>query len=103
MKLFIWEGDSISPGYHDDGTLIVLAHDVDSARTLAIASAPEPADEYDQPWDKIENPSAVWRDGHRPIYLERDKTCLESVMRDPDRIVDLDTPRVVSFNGGGYD
>ena len=39
MKLFIWEGDGISTGYHDDGTLVV----------------------------------------------------------------DLDTPQLVSFNGGGYD
>jgi hypothetical protein len=39
LRLYLWEGNEISSGYHDDGTLVVLAESAVQARALARASA----------------------------------------------------------------
>jgi hypothetical protein len=81
VKLYIWEGNRISDAYHDDGTLVVLAHDPAEARTVA-------------------RTSTDWSDGTGPYADEGVRAAID---REPDRTVDLDVPCVVSFNGGGYD
>jgi hypothetical protein len=105
VKLFIWEGDRISSGYHDDGTLVVLAENEAQARKIARASYPKKVHEMD--WSersKIlgDNPTNVWVDRWNSYYGE-DGTGNTAINRPPDRIVELDTPCVVAFNGGGYD
>lgn len=98
MKLFIWEGGGISTGYHDDGTLVVLAESVEQARRLALESASE-AGEGNRPGDR-------WADGKSPysgIYGPEEGDHNPAIDRQPDRVVELDTPRVVAWNGGGYD
>ena len=110
MKLYIWEGEGISTGYHDDGTLVVLADSVGEARDIARANAAawyaakKAADELD---DFLGVPmSDVWSDGMAKdgIYGEFEKgTPNPALDRAPDRIVEVDAPRVVVFNGGGYD
>lgn len=95
MKLYIWEGDGISSGYHDDGTLVVLAESPEEARRIAIESAAK----YDVGgWDD----TTWWRDGgplNDGIYGDQ----RAAIEREPDRVVGLDEPCVVAFNGGGYD
>lgn len=84
MKLYIWEGNGISDAYHDDGTLVVLAESPEQAREVARADA--------QGWpDRIDYADKV---------LARVDAAID---REPDRVVDIDTPTVVAFNGGGYD
>lgn len=80
MRIYIWEGDRISDAYHDDGTLVVLAETPEQARELVRAKRQAVRDDSD-----------VW-DG--------DDAALD---REPDRIVELDRPTWVAFNGGGYD
>jgi hypothetical protein len=96
MKLYIWEGGGISTGYHDDGTLIVLAESPEQARALAKESALiEPT--YDgEDYDR-------WTDGMHRTYSDAPDVPNPAIGREPDRIVDVDVARVVSFNGGGYD
>lgn len=102
MKLFIWEGNGISTGYHDDGTLVVLAENPEQARELAIVSAKE----YDpQEWP-IEHEYNQWADGWGKPGVYGDWKPGEhnpAIDREPDRIVDLGQPCVVAWNGGGYD
>ncbi len=86
MKLYIWEGRGISSGYHDDGTLVVLAETIEQARELAIKSSKS----------QSKFRTDVWRDG-------KDKYVRTAIQRKPQRVVELDEPRVVVFNGGGYD
>jgi len=85
VKLFIWEGNGISAGYHDDGTLVVLAETPEQARELARA---------------LER-TDIWHDGNRDYWGDAGPNT--AIDREPDRVVDLYEPRVVSFNGGGYD
>jgi len=99
MRLYIWEGNGISTGYHDDGTLVVLAESVEQAREIAKASAPA---EGERNWWESEDAASRWLDGYcnyGPAELRQNK----AIEREPDRIVEIDAPRVVSFNGGGYD
>jgi len=121
LKLFIWEGNGISKAYHDDGTLVVLANDVDEARRIMregrVANAARdkewlqkrdatlarlrPGDlqafwaspEGIVLWDEMNDPEDLhWWDGKD-----------ESLDREPTRVVEIDKPKWVAFNGGGYD
>lgn len=97
LKLFIWEGNGISEAYHDDGTLVVLAESPEQARSIALASARAAV-------GRIVNDPAVWSDGlgWSRDYAKKDVPN-DAIHREPDRIVELDQPQVVAFNGGGYD
>jgi len=99
VKLFIWEGKGISAGYHDDGTLVVLAETPEQARELARASIPVKDDDYYRNHD-FER-TDVWNDGDHDYYGAVGPNT--SIDREPDRIVGIVTPKVVVFNGGGYD
>jgi hypothetical protein len=95
MRLYVWEGDGISDAYHDDGTLVVLAESPEQAREIALASAAPPqSKDY---WDRGD----IWRDSHGGYGDE--KTPNAAINRAPDRVVELDRPCVVAFNGGGHD
>jgi hypothetical protein len=93
LKLYIWEGNGISAAYHDDGTLVILAESPEQARELARKSAPRKGTYSDRP-DR-------WRDAYRGYGEARALSA--SIDRKPDRIIDLDKPCIVAFNGGGYD
>ena len=113
MKLFIWEGDGISDAYHDDGTLVVLAETAEQAREV-VRENKRSLNER-QEWFQVEH-GRLYQikdiEGMKKITAEyyyaiaelarwdgRD----EALDREPDRIVELNTPTVVAFNGGGYD
>ena len=101
MRLFIWEG-AVSTGYHDDGTLVVLARTPEEARAIARASAaPVDEDGYLVGY-RDQFPGDVWTDGNLK-YDYSDETCSQQIDREPDRIVEIDGPKMVAFNGGGYD
>lgn len=98
MRLYLWEGERISTGYHDDATLCVLAETEEQARELALASIPN--DE----WGPF--PKDVWWDANPKLagsIYGKDMDPLEAIKRPADRVVELDKARVVVFNGGGYD
>lgn len=119
LKLFIWEGNKISDAYHDDGTLVVLAHDADEARRIiregkaANSAATEgwharrdaafqqstlPLKQFWQTpegralWSSCPPSDSSWWDGPD-----------EALDREPTRILTVDEPKWVAFNGGGYD
>ena len=106
MKIFIWEGDGISSGYHDNGTLVVLAETVEQAREVAIAmwtAEKAAAKRNNEAWARFytkERKSMPRFHAPDPLAFDGPREVIE---RRPDRIVALDTPRVVAFNGGGYD
>jgi hypothetical protein len=75
VRLYIWEND----------------------REIAIA--PKPKDGWVNTYGL---PGNVWKDGHKE-YDYSGETCAKQIDREPDRIVEIDTPCVVAFNGGGYD
>jgi hypothetical protein len=107
MKLFIWEGDGISGAYHDDGTLVVLAETVEQARELALSerAKQKAADaRHHRAWESFH----AGRRKTQPTYLTTPDPLafdgdVEALKRKPDRILDIETPKVVAFNGGGYD
>lgn len=123
MKLFIWEGGGISSGYHDDGTLVMLAETAGQAREIAL-SLKHAAEAQNKAWQEYRDSMIVkyrqpedspyssewWKrmtDPERAAWPERpaypwDGTD-EAIMREPDLVVELDEPRLVVFNGGGYD
>lgn len=86
MKLYIWENSNISCGYHDDGTLVVLAESVEQAREIAMNSE-------------------EWSDKDRAYGggRGRDITGAEALQEEPTTILDINKPTFVVFNGGGYD
>lgn len=118
MKLFIWEGNGISEAYHDDGTLVVLAESPEQARQVVrgrVSSLKtereawyKRRDEYlgtltdNRDWIKTLEGRAIW-DACPPsesaVFDGKDA----ALDREPDRVVELDTPCIVAFNGGGYD
>lgn len=115
MKLFIWEGDGISSAYHDDGTLVVLAHDPVEARDIVRASKvlhEEAIDKWNAERDELslrlgtfgwQTPESAELGNRHPGWdghWDGDDAGLD---REPDRVIDLDAPTVVVFNGGGYD
>jgi hypothetical protein len=99
MRLYIWEGGGISTGYHDDGTLVVLAESVEQAREIAKTSAPQ---EGEKEWWDAPDATSRWLDGQF-LYASPEHRENKAIEREPDRIVEIDAPCVVSFNGGGYD
>ena len=128
MKLFIWEGDGISDAYHDDGLFVVLAESPEQAREVARAEkAAEQAEEkrlrpLQRANAEIERKEVAALGGYRAelwktaegqaIAARRpqpDRTYIvwdgsdAALDRDPDRVVEIDRPTVVAFNGGGYD
>lgn len=128
MKLYIWENNGISSGYHDDGTFIVLADSAEDARRIARAEkeAARVEDERLAPilrdhhaWERAEvmklggYSAAMWQteagkaliakrpeSGRAFILWDGEDTAID---REPDRVVEINEPRVVAFNGGGYD
>lgn len=94
MKLFIWEGNGISDAYHDDGTLVVLAESAEHAREVVRAGKKVNVVPTG-PYRSTEYTYSTYESG----FDGRD----EALDREPDRIVELHTPTVVAFNGGGYD
>ena len=126
MKLFIWEGEGISSAYHDDGTLVVLAETAEAARLLVRDGVPnleQIEDDYEarrQAWVAANpKPPNAFGPGYWnrqllevPYPAELAESDLghgfwdgsdEALDREPDRVIELDTPSVVAFNGGGYD
>lgn len=121
MKIFIWRGDRISEAYHDDGVLVVLAETEEQARTVALAER----DEYHRKlyiWEKRRDAAMAARGGvplsqfwqtpeGMELWAERESALLaepwdgdrRAIERAPDEVIELDTPRIVAFNGGGYD
>lgn len=119
LRLFIWEGNGISGAYHDDGTLVVLAHDPEEARLVVRQQLAE-QEKQKAAWivkrDKAQEKhdgtiGEFWRTTtgktllkampmQRSMYFDGTDTALD---RKPDRIVELDQPKWVAFNGGGYD
>ena len=89
LKLFIWEG-GISSGYHDDGTLVVLAESVEQAREIVQAEAEAIKGDDDRKWNA-------------PGHLWDLDTAVANIDRDPERVIDATSPAFVAFNGGGYD
>jgi hypothetical protein len=104
MRLYIWEGHGISSGYHDDGTLVVLAESAEQAREVARATNPKDHEDHEgyQSWRANTNDPVVWSDRWL-TYYGSDERGEEAIEREPDRVVELDAPCLVVFNGGGYD
>jgi hypothetical protein len=114
VRIFVWEGDGISSGYHDDGTLVVLAESPEQARELVrakVAAALARMEELlgGREYWQLESAERVeaerlelrhiW-DGREGYYGDNGDEALD---RPPDRVYDIDTPTWVAFNGGGYD
>jgi hypothetical protein len=100
VRLYIWEGGGISDAYHDDGTLVVLAESPEQARDLA-RDARDKHDAMEEEYVASKSHRSDLYDAMEAL-MHYDGT-EEALAREPDRIVELDTPRVVAFNGGGYD
>jgi hypothetical protein len=119
LKLFIWENDGISDAYHDDGTLVILAETPQQAKEVLIQRM-----EDDKPLHEVHN--KAWRAAvakfnrggskfgfwdtpeakalpPKPPNRADDEVTLKAMERPPDRILDVDEPQWVAFNGGGYD
>jgi hypothetical protein len=95
LHIYVWEGNGISDAYHDNGTLVVLAESPEQARELTRLKAAE-TEALREKWGKTRGRDMAWPertfDG-RP----------EALARYPDRVIELDEPTWVAFNGGGYD
>ena len=89
MKIYIWEGNGISAAYHNDGTLVVLAESPAQAREIVRAEASALLEKRRLSWSQ-----------EFTEYFDGDPAALD---REPDRVVEIDTPAWVAFNGGGYD
>lgn len=126
-KIFIWEGNGISSAYHDDGTLVVLADSPEEARETVRAERQE-IERQSELRDKelTESSNKVgysegfyWRRADTEAFVtemnridakyprahehggwDGEDSALD---REPDRIVELDKPSIIAFNGGGYD
>lgn len=115
MKIFVWEENGISDGYHDDGTLVVLAEDAKQAREIVRATASSfraDRDEEDNSGRRLvgDNRYGPTSEGATKDYWAPDAPPgarwdgdEEALDREPDHVYDLETPRVIAFNGGGYD
>ena len=112
MKLFIWESGGISAAYHDDGTLVVLAETVEQAREIVRANKVHNG-ERSKRFSEI---YALYRegkiDGNEQLRLNAEiggeygitwDGSDRALDREPDSVMELDVPKVVAFNGGGYD
>lgn len=122
MKLFIWEGNGISQAYHDDGTLIVLVNTPEEARKIvrdakrqgklaseAVAEAARKlGDREPYYWRQADEEAFVAAHEEMqkkyPQVLGSDWDGSDGALdRKPDQIIELDKPKFVAFNGGGYD
>lgn len=125
LKLFIWQGDGISDAYHDDGTLVVLAHTPEEARTVVRqqrADCEKQKELWDQEYGDFIKSYGMERNtvygeatpANRKQQELDEKYPLahnfdlwdgtdEALNRDPDEVLEIDAPKVVAFNGGGYD
>jgi hypothetical protein len=129
MSLYIWEGDGISDAYHDDGTLVILAETPEQAREVVARArvaydlARAEAKPAQQAIQQRKHEFAMANGGYRAELWQtpEGKALIEEQMeaeveepqlpdgsaealaREPDRIVELDEPTIVAFNGGGYD
>jgi hypothetical protein len=121
LRLFIWEGNGISSAYHDDGTLVVLAETAQEARMVMREAVAEQErqdaeftrlrDEYIAEldasgegaagWTKTERGQKIWALARFDSdFFDGSDAALD---REPDRVVEIDGPKWVAFNGGGYD
>lgn len=125
MKIYVWEGDGISSAYHDNGTLVVLAESPEQARELVRRQAQEIAQTVVDWTERVEKfardngyawgnrvrggKPGLWQapgihEATDPYYLDSGFDGTDRALdREPDRVIDLDQPVVVAFNGGGYD
>jgi hypothetical protein len=133
MKLYIWEGNGISDAWHNDGTLVVLAESPEHARKVVAQTriaakaasrkaAPAHAgirEEMQALADAHGGWSAkLWEKPEGRALQKRQTKVLARVTelndllpdgspsamdREPDRVVEITKPRIVAFNGGGYD
>lgn len=122
MRIFIWESDGISSAYHDDGTLVVLATSTTEAREI-VRSAKQQNNKASEEILKAANSLGYsepyyWRQADektfKEVYEEMHKKFPlvsggewdgsdEALDREPDEIIELDKPKFITFNGGGYD
>lgn len=116
MKIYIWEGNGISDAYHDDGTLVVLANTPEEARVI-VRQAIYDRDFMEKEWFKkrdalIARAGDNWRETEEGKELIHKSYPYESEIfdgenqaldREPDKTLDIDIPKLVAFNGGGYD
>lgn len=129
MKIYIWEGDGISSGYHDDGTLVVLAESPAQAREMVRRERAEQQKLVTDWQARVEQfardngygwgPRVSGKPGMNQDPRFKEATGLAwyedprygkewdgsdaALDREPDRVIELDKPCVVAFNGGGYD
>lgn len=131
LKIFIWEGDGISNSYHDDGTLVVLAHTAAEARKIMLDERHEKERQAAARNQEMEAAAVAaghvhgagsgyyWRradptamtaklaelDSKYPLATDYSvwDGSVTAIEREPDVVVDLDKPKFVAFNGGGYD
>lgn len=127
LKLFIWQGKGISDAYHDDGTLVVLAHTAEEARKIMLDDKLEADRQSKARWDEwTEAGKALgysepfyWRQAHpKAAQAKLDELNAKythqqadtgwdgsekAINRKPDQVIELDGPKFVAFNGGGYD
>lgn len=130
LKLFIWQGDSISDAYHDDGTLVVLANTAEEAREIMMSQRREKERQKEAHEKELTEAAdkAGYDYGKDSVYHWRrnDQDAMVKVVeigskyplatsygewdgsetalnRDPDEVVELDKPKFIAFNGGGYD
>ena len=117
MRIYVWEGNRISDAYHDDGTLVVLAESPEQAREIVRAGKFDhdawmaERDAYIAELRASEGRSAQWTSTDRGAEIwARYRSASEwfdgsdaALDREPDRVVDIDQPAWVAFNGGGYD
>jgi hypothetical protein len=129
VKLYIWEGNGISDGYHDDGTLVVLADSPEHARQVVAGARRAYANALRRAAPKVAAVRAemdefaranggyraeLWRTPEGRALSQRQAAAMavdpglpdgetSALAREPDRVVELDKPTIVAFNGGGYD
>jgi hypothetical protein len=122
LRIYIWEGNGISSAYHDDGTLVVLAASPAQAREVVREGQRQRA-EIERQWlaDRDALIEKLGTDGRMPPrfwqmpepaelqerypgfdsdYFDGSDSALD---REPDRVVEIDKPAWIAFNGGGYD
>lgn len=117
MKIYIWEGNGISDAYNDDGTLVVLANTPGEARAIVRQAVRDreimkgvwfkKRDEIikrvgQKDWTKTPEGKALWENKY-PYESEVFDGKDSALDREPDKVLDVDIPKLVSFNGGGYD
>lgn len=125
LRIFVWEGNGISDAYHDDGTLVVLAESPEQAREVVRANGTRltaEAEAWTAERDELAarlgfaTPGGRLRQGFWqtpegvalyarsvPFASQTFDGKDEALDREPDRIEDLDEPKWIAFNGGGYD